>query len=127
MSLPKKTFLCEKELTLSVISGKWKPMILWYLGQQETRRFCELKKMLPFVTQKVLTNQLRELEEDLLIHRKVYPVYPAKVEYSLTEHGKSIIPILEMMKKWGENYKQSVVGYEAEIKDQNWEQVAEQS
>ncbi|MED4602753.1 helix-turn-helix domain-containing protein [Paenibacillus validus] len=127
MSLPKKTFLCEKELTISVISGKWKPMILWYLGQQETRRFCELKKMLLPVTQKILTNQLRELEEDLLIHREVYPVYPAKVEYSLTEHGKSIIPILEMMKKWGDNYKQSVVGYEVEIKDPNWEQIAVQS
>ncbi|GIQ63961.1 HTH-type transcriptional activator HxlR [Paenibacillus cisolokensis] len=60
---------------------------------------------------KILTNQLRELEEDLLIRRKVYPVYPAKVEYSLTEHGKSIIPILDMMKKWGENYKETVLNY----------------
>jgi DNA-binding HxlR family transcriptional regulator len=117
MSLPKKTFLCEKELTLSVINGKWKPMILWYLGQQETRRFCELKRLLPPVSQKILTRQLRELEEDLLIRRVVYPVFPAKVEYSLTEHGRSIIPILEMMKKWGERYKESIVAYEVEIRN----------
>ncbi|ALS25820.1 HxlR family transcriptional regulator [Paenibacillus sp. 32O-W] len=111
MRLSEKTFLGGKEVTLSVIGGKWKPMILWYLGQQETRRFCELKRLLAPITQKILTNQLRELEEDLLIRRKVYPVYPAKVEYSLTEHGKSIIPILDMMKKWGENYKETVLNY----------------
>lgn len=100
-----KLFLCEKELTLSVICGKWKPLILWNLGQG-TKRFCELKKLLPPVTQKILTTQLREMEEDLLVHREVYPVYPAKVEYSLTEHGQSLIPILQSMMDWGKAYKE---------------------
>ncbi|PYI53991.1 winged helix-turn-helix transcriptional regulator [Paenibacillus flagellatus] len=116
MSLPKKTFLCEKELTLSVIGGKWKPMILWHLGQG-TKRFCQLKKLMSPVTQKILTTQLRELEDDLLVHREVYPVYPAKVEYSLTEHGESIIPILRMMMEWGKTYKEAVVHYEVEVKE----------
>lgn len=115
MSLPKKTFLCEKELTFSVIGGKWKPIILWQLSQG-TKRFCELKKLLPPITQKILTTQLRELEDDLLVHREVYPVYPAKVEYSLTKHGDSIIPILQLMTEWGRTYKEAIVRFEVEVK-----------
>ncbi|GAA3404036.1 transcriptional activator HxlR [Paenibacillus hodogayensis] len=110
-----KLFLCEKELTLSVICGKWKPLILWNLGQG-TMRFCELKKILPPVTQKILTTQLREMEEDLLVHREVYPVFPAKVEYSLTEHGKTLIPILQSMMDWGRVYKGVLQEYEV-LKD----------
>ncbi|SFL79707.1 winged helix-turn-helix transcriptional regulator [Salibacterium qingdaonense] len=101
-------FNCEKELTLSLIGGKWKMIILWHLGKKGTKRFGELKQMLPNITQKVLTKQLRELEEDELIHREVYPVVPPKVEYSLTEHGTGLIPILEAMYEWGRTYMDTV-------------------
>ncbi|RBW68211.1 HxlR family transcriptional regulator [Bacillus taeanensis] len=96
-----KTFNCEKELTLSVIGGKWKMIILWHLGKEGTKRFSELKALIPDITQRMLVNQLRELEEDRIVHREVYPVVPPKVEYSLTEHGESIMPILDSMYQWG--------------------------
>ncbi|CAM3420575.1 winged helix-turn-helix transcriptional regulator [Marinicrinis lubricantis] len=104
-----KTFNCEKELTLHVIGGKWKMLIMWHLGKEGTKRFNELRSLIPGITQRMLVNQLRELEEDLIIHREVYPVVPPKVEYSLTEHGQSLMPILESMYQWGMNYKENVL------------------
>ncbi|BCJ88081.1 winged helix-turn-helix transcriptional regulator [Effusibacillus dendaii] len=104
-----KRFNCEKELTLSVIGGKWKMIILWHLGKSGTKRFSELKALLPGITQKMLINQLRELEEDLIVHREVYPVVPPKVEYSLTEQGKTLMPILDSMYEWGKNYMTTVM------------------
>ncbi|MED4286845.1 winged helix-turn-helix transcriptional regulator [Priestia megaterium] len=103
-----KIFNYEKELTLSIISGKWKIVILWILGKEGTKRFGELKSLIPGITQRMLVNQLRELEEDLIVHRKVYPVVPPKVEYSLTEKGESLIPILESMYEWGKSYRESI-------------------
>ncbi|MBD2847643.1 winged helix-turn-helix transcriptional regulator [Paenibacillus sp. IB182496] len=100
---------CEKELTLAVIGGKWKLIILWHLGLEGTKRFGELKKQIPNITQKMLTNQLRELEEDRLIVRKVYAVVPPKVEYSLTAHGESLFPVLRMMYDWGKAYGEEVI------------------
>lgn len=94
----------EKELTLSVLEGKWKLIILCHLGLKGTKRFTELKNLIPDITQRMLTNQLRELEKDGLVHREVYPVVPPKVEYSLTELGKSLMPIIEMLEEWGKNY-----------------------
>ena len=73
-----RIFNCEKELTLAVIGGKWKMLILWYLGKEGTKRFNELKSLMPGITQRMLVNQLRELEGDLIIHREVYPVVPPK-------------------------------------------------
>jgi DNA-binding HxlR family transcriptional regulator len=105
MGLSRRTSFCEKEMDFSILGGKWKPMLLWHLGQG-TKRFCQLKKIMSPITQKILTNQLREMEEDLLVHREVYPVFPAKVEYSLTEQGKLLIPILEQMMAWNKNYKE---------------------
>lgn len=104
-----KTINCEKELTLAVIGGKWKLIILWHLGLEGTKRFSELKKLIPSITQKMLTNQLRELEEDLLVNRKVYAEVPPRVEYSLTEYGLSLMPILQMMYSWGKEYGEKVV------------------
>ncbi|UUZ96558.1 helix-turn-helix transcriptional regulator [Paenibacillus sp. P25] len=104
-----KEINCEKELTLAVIGGKWKLIILWHLGLKGTKRFSELKKMIPHITQKMLTNQLRELEEDQLIRRKVYPEVPPRVEYSMTEYGESLIPILKMMYDWGKDYGEKVI------------------
>jgi DNA-binding HxlR family transcriptional regulator len=101
------TFNCEKELTLSVIGGKWKMLILWHLGKEGTKRFNELKSLMPGITQTMLVNQLRELEEDLIVHREVYPVVPPKVEYSLTNNGKTLVPILESMYQWGKNYMEN--------------------
>ena len=100
-----KKLNCEKELTLSVIEGKWKLTILCYLGLKGTKRFKELKDLIPGITQQTMTLQLKELEKDGLVHREVYPVVPPKVEYSLTEQGRSLIPILKMLDEWGENHQ----------------------
>lgn len=94
-----KEYMCKMEVTLSYIGGKWKVLILWYLSNQ-TMRFSELKRSLPSITQKMLTSQLRELEQDGLVERIVYPQIPPKVEYRLTELGNSLVPILSMMCDW---------------------------
>lgn len=103
-NLGEKTFNCEKELTLSIIGGKWKMLVLWHLGKSGTKRFGELKKLMPGITQRMLVTQLRELEDHLIVHREVYPVVPPKVEYSLTEQGESLMPILDSMYDWGKDY-----------------------
>jgi DNA-binding HxlR family transcriptional regulator len=110
-----KMFNCEKELTLSVIGGKWKMLILWHLGKEGTKRFGELKALMPGITQRMLVNQLRELEQDLIVNREVYPVVPPKVEYSLTEQGRSLMPILDAMYQWGKNYMETNVERQSEI------------
>ena len=103
-NLGEKSFNCEKELTLSIIGGKWKMLILWHLGKEGTKRFGELKNLMPGITQRMLVTQLRELEEHLIVHREVYPVVPPKVEYSLTDQGHSLIPILDSMYEWSTDY-----------------------
>ena len=115
--LQKKTFNCEKELTLSVIGGKWKMIILWHLGKEGTKRFGELKTLIPGITQRMLVNQLRELEEDLIVHRKVYPIVPPKVEYTLTQQGESLMPILDSMYDWGKNYMKNVDESQIQIEE----------
>lgn len=86
----------------SVISGKWKILILWYVSVYETQRFNELQRRLDGITRSTLAAQLRELERDGLIHREVYPEVPPRVEYTLTDKGKSFMPILHSMRKWSE-------------------------
>ena len=103
-NLGEKMFNCEKELTLSIIGGKWKMLVLWHLGKEGTKRFGELKALMPGITQRMLVNQLRELKDHLIVHREVYPVVPPKVEYSLTEQGRSLMPILDAMYEWGKIY-----------------------
>ncbi|MED1466813.1 winged helix-turn-helix transcriptional regulator [Bacillus salipaludis] len=107
--LTNKKFNCEKELTLSIIGGKWKMLIMWYLGKEGTKRFGELKSLIPDITQRMLVSQLRELEDDLIVQRKVYPIVPPKVEYSLTDLGESLLPILDSMYEWGKNYMDTVL------------------
>lgn len=95
--------LCPVNTTLAVMGGKWKPLILYYLNGN-TRRFNELHRLLPAVTQRVLTMQLRELETDGIVLRKVYAQVPPKVEYSLTAFGETLIPVVAAMHDWGRAY-----------------------
>jgi DNA-binding HxlR family transcriptional regulator len=91
---------CPVEATMDIMGGKWKAVILFRLGEG-TKRFSEIQRLLTKVTQRTLTNQLRQLEADGLINRKVYPVVPPKVEYSLTPLGQSLLPMLAQMYDWG--------------------------
>ena len=100
---------CPVETTLTLIGDKWKVLILRDL-LTGTKRFGELKKSVGNVSQKVLTSQLRDMEESGLVNRKVYAEVPPRVEYSLTELGESLNPILDAMKCWGEDYKNLVEG-----------------
>lgn len=96
-------FTCPVEATLSLIGGKYKAIILWHL-MKGTLRYSELHRKMPRATDKMLAQQLRELEKDGLITRTVYPVVPPKTEYNLTDFGKSLFPILDAMCDWGRAY-----------------------
>lgn len=98
-----KVYKCGIDLTLAVVGGKWKGSILWHLAQR-TMRFSELQRQFTETTRKMLTQQLRELEADELVHREVYAQVPPKVEYSLTRKGQSLFPILQQMCDWGNQY-----------------------
>ncbi|RGD89938.1 winged helix-turn-helix transcriptional regulator [Acinetobacter sp. SWAC57] len=95
---------CSVEAAIGILDGKWKSIILWHLLTEDTLRFGEIRKRIPNVTQRMLTNQLRELEEDGMLHREVYPQVPPKVEYSLTPLGRSLRPILLALKAWGDEH-----------------------
>lgn len=97
-------YQCEIEVVLEIISGKWVSLILWTLGTEGVKRFGELKKLLPGVTQKMLTQQLRMLEKNDIITRKIYPEVPPIVEYDLTEIGRRLIPVLRELDLWGKAY-----------------------
>ena len=97
---------CPVEATLDLIGGKYQALILWHLSDG-TLRFSELRKRISSATPKMLTQQLRELEARELIYRQVYPVIPPKVEYSLTDLGRSLLPILVAMRNWGAEYLKS--------------------
>jgi len=102
----KTTDICPVRATLELIGGKYKALILWYLSES-TLRFSDLRKRISNATPKMLTQQLRELESENLIHREVFPIVPPKVEYSLTEQGKSLMPVLTSMRDWGVDYLKS--------------------
>jgi DNA-binding HxlR family transcriptional regulator len=99
-----KVYFCPVEVTIGVIGGKWKSLILYYLIEKKIVRFGELRKLLPRVTAQMLTAQLRELEADGLIHRKVYTQVPPKVEYTLTAFGDTLVPVILAMTDWGNSY-----------------------
>lgn len=94
-------YICGIDAALDVVSGKWKGLILWELDTYGVRRFAELRRGLPGVSEKMLTQHLREMEDDGLVHREVYPEVPPRVEYSLTEHGRSLNAALGPLGQWG--------------------------
>ena len=104
LSFKSRKFRSTVELSLNIIGGKWKILIIWQL-KDSPKRYGELKKSLPGVTHKMLTQQLRELEQDEIISRKVYSEIPPKVEYNLTLLGKTIIPVIDLLSDWGEEYQ----------------------
>lgn len=101
-----KEFHCAMDITMSYIGGKWKTVVLWYL-RDSTLRFGELKAKIPDITEKMLSLQLKALEADSIVHREVFGEVPLRVEYSLTDFGKTLIPILEEIAKWGRNTGES--------------------
>lgn len=109
-----KAKYCPVSVTQNVLMGKWKLAILWIIGQQ-TRRFNELQRLVPKVSRGVLTQQLRELERDKLIHREVYREVPPKVEYSLTATGRSFIPVMMQILEWGVGYVKETAHCNMEI------------
>jgi len=100
-------FGCPVEACLEVVGGKWKGVILFHLFAG-AKRFNELMRLMPDVTQRMLTKQLRELEADQIVVRKVYPEVPPKVEYALTEFGRTLTPVLKVMQQWGAEFLERV-------------------
>jgi DNA-binding HxlR family transcriptional regulator len=93
-------FHCALDVSMRFIGGKWKTVVLWYL-RKEKKRFSELKKLIPDITEKMLSLQLKALEEDGIVSRTVYAEVPPRVEYALTDFGKSMLPMVEEIAKWG--------------------------
>lgn len=99
----KGTYHCPVEAALAVIGGKWKALIIWQLKEGRLR-FTQLEDRLPMVSPRMMTKQLRELEEDGVVLRTMYPEVPPRVEYSLTELGRTVVPVLEALCAWGSEY-----------------------
>ncbi len=99
----KRKFNCTIEASMCFIGGKYKPLILWHLIEG-TKRFSALQRLLPQATPRMLTMNLRELESDGLVHRKVYPEAPPKTEYSLSDLGKTLTPLITELREWGRYY-----------------------
>jgi DNA-binding HxlR family transcriptional regulator len=105
--MPQKDYMCPVEALVDIVEGKWKMPILSLLFQG-TKRYGELRRQLPGVTERMLTIQLRELEQSKIVQRKVYAEVPPKVEYSLTDLGLSLKPVLQVMLSWSEEYLHSI-------------------
>lgn len=100
--------LCHFDDGLETITGKWKLIILSHIIKNKNMRFSDLMKAIPKITQKMLSKNLKELEDDDLINRKTYDTIPQKVEYSLTEHGKELIPIIDSLHEWGIEHRKHI-------------------
>jgi DNA-binding HxlR family transcriptional regulator len=96
---------CPVEVTLAVIGGKWKPLILWHLYEGGVRRFLELQRVIPGITRKMLTQHLRELERDGIVARQIFDEMPLRVEYSLTKYGRTLRPLMRVLSDWGEKHE----------------------
>lgn len=95
-----ETYYCAMDVSMSFIGGKWKTVVLWYL-RKGPKRFGELKKLIPPITEKMLSLQLKELEKDGIVKRTIFPEVPPRVEYELTDEGKTLLPLLEEIAAWG--------------------------
>lgn len=95
-----KTYHCVVDVAMGFVGGKWKAVVLWYL-KGGTKRYSDLKRLMPDITEKMLAKQLRELQNDGLVTRKDYGVVPPRVEYSLSDEGRALVPLLEELAKWG--------------------------
>lgn len=113
ISLENRKFHCALDVTMNYIGGKWKAVVLWYL-RKDKKRFSELKRHIPDITEKMLSMQLRELEKDGIVGRKVFAEVPPRVEYSLTKEGKTLLPILNELALWG-NRKAKLFGKISEV------------
>lgn len=109
-----RVFHCAMDITMGYIGGKWKAIVLWYL-RKDAKRFSELKRLIPGITEKMLSLQLKQLEKDGIIKRKIYAEVPPRVEYSLSEEGKSLKPVLEEIASWG-RYMGKKYGKTEEVK-----------
>ena len=111
MRSPQRTRIhaCEIDTCLELISGKWKPLILWKLSQHSSMRFGEFQRAIPGITKKMLAQQLRELERDQLVIRTIYGSVPPKVEYALSGFGQTLRPVLEATAHWGRQHKQQII------------------
>jgi DNA-binding HxlR family transcriptional regulator len=96
---------CPVEVTLSVIGGKWKPLILWHLSEGGDGRFLELQRIIPGITRKMLTQHLRELERDGVVARQIFDEMPLRVEYSLTKYGQTLRPLMRVLCDWGSKHE----------------------
>ena len=98
---------CPVRPTLKILGGKWKPIIIFYL-MEGTKRYGQLRKLIPEATQKMLTQQLRELERDGIVAREIYPEVPPRVEYSLTAYGRTLRSLMRELCKWGEKHQKAI-------------------
>ncbi len=105
---------CEKELTMSILSGKYKVVILWHLGHDGAMRYADIHRLFNDISNRILTKQLRELEQDFVITRQVYPEAVVRVEYSLTEIGLSLMPIIDSIYEWGKAHLEFYIAREQE-------------
>lgn len=110
--LPKENNFCPVHATMDVFAGKWKMLILFNL-RNEIKRFGQLKNLIPGITQTMLSKQLQDLVNDQIVHREIYAEIPPRVEYSLTEIGQSLIPVISIMEKWGVEYIKNAEGSES--------------
>lgn len=95
-----RVYHCALDVTMELVGGKWKTIVLWYL-RKDKKRFSELRRHIPGITEKMLSMQLRQLEKDGFISRTIFPEVPPRVEYELTAHGRTLLPLLEEIAKWG--------------------------
>jgi len=110
-------FRCYFQLAMMIIGGKWKPKVLFHLSQNEAVRFGVLRRAVFGISEKMLIQSLKELEKDGLVRRKVFRQVPPKVEYSLTDLGKSFVPVLDAMFRWGKTYASYLVAREKKADD----------
>ncbi len=101
-----RTFNCSMELTLDIIGGKWKPILIYHIGTQVKVRYGELKRLTPLISERVLSRELRQLESSGIIKREVFEEKILRVEYSLTEIGLEVLPILTALTVWGNKYNE---------------------